>query len=148
MEKKCDNRGKRDYRASRKWIKSSFSLKEDKRIFGYIILNHHYRVTLVVTQLKWPSQYRTAVTDNIHIMYINFTNRSSIFILFSSSLDRNPCTPLSMFGCRKWSYSIILSVLLISTDFFVNPTWLSIAWQWELFVAVSAHLLIHFFIDP
>lgn len=118
MEKKCGNRGKRDYRASRKWIKSSFSLKEDKRIFGYIILNHHYRVTLVVTQLKWPSQYRTAVTDNIHIMYINFTNRSSIFILFSSSLDRNPCTPLSMFGCRKWSYSIILSVLLISTDFF------------------------------
>ena len=62
----------------------------------------------------------------VHIYtYISYLIHFIIIIFFHYLYyvsDRNPCTPLSMFGCRKWSYSIILSVLLISTDFFVNPT--------------------------
>lgn len=58
----------------------------------------------------------------VHIYtYISYLIHFIIIIFFHYLYyvsDRNPCTPLSMFGCRKWSYSIILSVLLISTDFF------------------------------
>ena len=82
-EKGNKQRGTR-YRASRKRrIKSSFSVAEDKWILDYMVLNHHYRVTLVVTQLKRPSQYRTAVTDNIHVLlYILTLPTALIFFSF------------------------------------------------------------------